>query len=58
MSRLAHDMRAPLAQAKTLALLLQDATEEERSEYLPLLLGALERLDQLIGTLENADTEN
>ena len=51
-------MRAPLAQAKTLALLLRDATEEERAEYLPLLLGALERLDQLIGTLENADTEN
>jgi signal transduction histidine kinase len=52
MKQLVHDLRSPLARAKTLALLLEGATEEERAEYLSLLLEALRELDSMITKLD------
>ena len=43
-----HDLRAPLARAKTLAHLAQDAEGEELRETLRDLLVALEKLDEKI----------
>lgn len=40
-----HDLRSPLARARTLAKLLREATPQEREEYLKLLLSALDELD-------------
>lgn len=51
-AQLAHDLRAPLARAKTLAQLLESASDEERAEYLALLRAALEELDLLIARLD------
>ena len=49
--QLAHDLRAPLARAKTLAKLLREASEQERPELQKLLLQALDDLDKKIGEL-------
>ncbi len=43
---LVHDLRSPLARAKTVAKLLQDASPKEREDYLRLLLEALEEMDK------------
>jgi len=51
LARLAHDLRSPLARAKTIAKLLAEATEAEREELQRMLLQALEDLDKKIGEL-------
>jgi hypothetical protein len=51
-AKLAHDLRSPLARAKTLAkLLLETRAETERAELQRMLLEALEELDAKIGEL-------
>lgn len=47
-AKLLHDLRAPLARAKTIAKLLKNAPECAE-ELLPELLTALEELDQKLG---------
>lgn len=51
LSLLLHDLRSPLARAKTFAKLLRDATPEEREECIRLLLAALDELDQRLGQI-------
>jgi signal transduction histidine kinase len=51
LAQLAHDLRSPLARAKTIAKLLNEATEAERAELQKMLLVALEDLDRKIGEL-------
>lgn len=51
LAQLAHDLRSPLARAKTLAKLLSEASETERDELQKMLLSALEDLDKKIGEL-------
>jgi hypothetical protein len=51
-----HDLRAPLAKAKTLAKLMKEGEPEELQEQLPSLLKYLEELDQKIKELEREIT--
>jgi len=51
-SRMLHDLRSPLARAKTVAKLLDEASPEERADYLRMLLSALEEMDQRMKALE------
>lgn len=46
-AKLLHDVRAPLARAKTIAKLLQQSTDGAE-ELLPELLKALEELDEML----------
>ena len=46
--RLLHDLRSPLARAKTLTKLLKDASPQEKEECVRLLLSALEEMDERI----------
>lgn len=45
-----HDLRTPLAKAKTITKLLIEETE---NEYLPILLKSLEEIDEEISKLKN-----
>jgi len=49
---LLHDLRSPLARAKTVAKLLAEASPEERVEYIRMLLDDLEELDRRIDSLQ------
>lgn len=51
LAQLAHDLRSPLARAKTIAKLLAEASEAERMELQNMLLAALDDLDKKIGEL-------
>lgn len=51
LARLAHDLRSPLARAKTIAKLLAEASEAERVELQKMLLAALEDLDKKIKSI-------
>ena len=55
--KLAHDLRAPLARAKTMAKLLRESGESaEREEYSSLLEEALAELESRLRALEeNSD---
>ena len=57
-AKLAHDLRSPLARAKTLAKLLVEASEAERAggerkKLEQMLLQALEELDAKIAELDS-----
>lgn len=54
LAQLAHDLRSPLARAKTIAKLLAEAAEAERPELQRMLLAALEDLDKKIGDLSES----
>jgi hypothetical protein len=47
-SRALHDIRNALAKAKTIAKLLDDATNEERAMLIKKLLANLEELEEMI----------
>ena len=47
--QLLHDVRAPLAKAKTIAKLLLEGLDDE--ELLPTLLQSLEELDEILKKL-------
>lgn len=49
--KLFHDLRAPLARAKTITKILLDENPEDE-EYLPELLRSLEELDQKLSELK------
>jgi K+-sensing histidine kinase KdpD len=51
LAQLAHDLRSPLARAKTVAKLLAEASEGERVELQAMLLQALEEMDKRISEL-------
>lgn len=51
LAQVAHDLRSPLARAKTIAKLLAEASEAERAELQKMLIAALEDLDKKIGEL-------
>ncbi|RZA01839.1 MAG: hypothetical protein EOP11_17180 [Proteobacteria bacterium] len=55
--RLAHDIRSPLARARTMVLLLDGATPAEMAEYRELLLDALEDIEQILRPLDNAEDQ-
>ena len=55
LARLIHDLRSPLARAKTVAKLLDEATPGERADYICMLLAALEEMDQRMKALEAND---
>jgi len=46
-----HDLRSPLARAKTLAKLLRDASPEDKEECVRQLLLALEQMDERLTAL-------
>jgi hypothetical protein len=50
--KIVHDLRAPLARAKTITKLLLKKNQEE--EWLPELLAALEELDKKISELSSS----
>jgi signal transduction histidine kinase len=54
MKRIIHDLRSPLARAKTLAKLLQEASPGEREECLRLLLEALEELEERLSEIQSS----
>ena len=51
LEKIAHDLRAPLARAKTLQKLLSDADDSERARYSLMLADALNELDAKISEL-------
>ena len=51
LSQIIHDLRAPLAKAKTLAKLMKEGEPEELQEQLPSLLKYLEEMDQQLKEL-------
>lgn len=53
LAKLAHDLRSPLARAKTIAKLLAEASEGERPELQKMLLSALEEMDKKIAELNS-----
>lgn len=53
-ARFLHDLRSPLARAKTYAKLLEDAAPEEAPELLQQLRRALDDLDKLLREAERA----
>lgn len=52
-SQLIHDLRAPLAKAKTLVKLMKEGEPEELQEQLPTVLKYLEEIDQKLKELEH-----
>ena len=54
-SQFLHNLRAPLAKAKTLAKLMKEGEPEELQEQLPVLLKYLEELDQRLKEWEKVD---
>jgi nitrogen-specific signal transduction histidine kinase len=55
--KLAHDIRAPIARARTMAHLMDGATPEEFAEYRVMLLEALEDVEKLIKVLDRAPVQ-
>jgi len=52
--QLAHDLRSPIARARTMAHLMDGATPEELVEYRTLLLEALDQAEDLLRLLDRA----
>lgn len=55
--KLAHDIRGPVARARTMAYLMDGATAEELEEYRKLLLAALDEVEALLRDLDRAPAE-
>jgi hypothetical protein len=53
LDQLLHDLRSPLARAKTLALLALDSDEKNQGETLELLLEALLEMEKRIAKLQS-----
>ena len=53
LAKLAHDLRSPLARARTMTHLLEEATPEELREYRQLLAEALDEAEALVRQLES-----
>jgi nitrogen-specific signal transduction histidine kinase len=55
--QLAHDLRSPIARARTMAHLMKDATPEELEEYRQMLIESLEDIERLIKVLDRAPSD-
>ena len=58
MAKMVHDLRSPLARAKTLVKLLREARGLEGAKYSAMLEEALNELDQRLGQLVEKENES